>query len=180
VFWDKKTGRWRSQLGNNMHKESQHSAQHCMHDLRVCRGVFWDKKTGRWRSQLGYNNRKIFMGYFNTPEEAGAAYDAKAVEIHGRSGERVVLLASFVQPPQLKILLYSSADHLSCHLVRLRTCLDGGCGILRVWFLACCLYASPLQRRQALPMAPKQWRYTAGAVSASFTLGIIGNPGILC
>jgi hypothetical protein len=49
--------------------------------------VFWDKKTGRWRSQLGYNNRKIFMGYFNTPEEAGAAYDAKAVEIHGRLGE---------------------------------------------------------------------------------------------
>jgi hypothetical protein len=49
--------------------------------------VFWDKKTGRWRSQLGYNNRKIFMGYFNTPEKAGAAYDAKAVEIHGRSGE---------------------------------------------------------------------------------------------
>jgi hypothetical protein len=27
------------------------------------------------------------MGCFNMPEEAGAAYDAKAVEIHGRLGE---------------------------------------------------------------------------------------------
>eukprot|EP00879_Flechtneria_rotunda_P019645 GHRR01020641.1.p1 GENE.GHRR01020641.1~~GHRR01020641.1.p1 ORF type:complete len:319 (+),score=199.76 GHRR01020641.1:31-957(+) len=48
------------------------------------KGVFWDRKTGRWRSQLGYHNRKIFMGYFNTPEEAAIAYDQKAVELHGR------------------------------------------------------------------------------------------------
>jgi hypothetical protein len=51
------------------------------------RGVFWDRKTGRWRSQLGYHNRKIFMGYFNEPEEAARAYDAKAVELHGAMGE---------------------------------------------------------------------------------------------
>lgn len=50
--------------------------------------MFWDRKTGRWRSQLGYNNRKIFMGYFNTPEEAAQAYDQKAVEIHGQLGEQ--------------------------------------------------------------------------------------------
>ena len=52
------------------------------------RGVFWDRKTGRWRSQLGYHNRKIFMGYFNEPEEAARAYDAKAVELHGPMGKK--------------------------------------------------------------------------------------------
>jgi hypothetical protein len=36
------------------------------------------------------------MGYFNTPEEAGAAYDAKAVEIHGRLGE--CGLVGFAEP----------------------------------------------------------------------------------
>lgn len=54
--------------------------------MLLFRGVFWDKKTGRWRSQLGFQNRKIFMGYFDTAEEAAAAYDQKAVELHGRLG----------------------------------------------------------------------------------------------
>jgi hypothetical protein len=49
--------------------------------------VFWDRKTGRWRSQLGYNHRKLFMGYFESAEDAAVAYDCKAVELHGFNGE---------------------------------------------------------------------------------------------
>lgn len=55
--------------------------------LVACRGVFWDRKTGRWRSQLGYNHRKLFMGYFESAEDAAVAYDCKAVELHGFNGE---------------------------------------------------------------------------------------------
>jgi hypothetical protein len=51
------------------------------------RGVFWDKKSKRWRCQLGHKNKKIFLGYYNDPEEAARAYDVKLVELNGAAGE---------------------------------------------------------------------------------------------
>jgi hypothetical protein len=51
-----------------------------------CRGVFWDKKTRRWRCQLGYQSKKIFLGYFDTAQDAAKAYDRKLVELRGASG----------------------------------------------------------------------------------------------
>ena len=48
--------------------------------------MFWDKKTGRWRSQIGHQNRKVFLGYYDTPEEAARVYDRKALELHGFAG----------------------------------------------------------------------------------------------
>ena len=50
------------------------------------RGVFWDKKSKRWRCQLGHKNKKVFLGYFNDPEEAARAYDRKLVELNGAAG----------------------------------------------------------------------------------------------
>jgi hypothetical protein len=49
--------------------------------------VFWDKKSKRWRCQLGHKNKKIFLGYYNDPEEAARAYDVKLVELNGAAGE---------------------------------------------------------------------------------------------
>ncbi|GBF99042.1 hypothetical protein Rsub_11987 [Raphidocelis subcapitata] len=46
-------------------------------------GVFWDAKTARWRSQIGHKNRKIFMGYFDSEEEAAREYDMKQIELNG-------------------------------------------------------------------------------------------------
>jgi hypothetical protein len=51
-----------------------------------CSGVFWDKKTRRWRCQLGYQSKKIFLGYFDTAQDAAKAYDRKLVELRGASG----------------------------------------------------------------------------------------------
>lgn len=36
-----------------------------------------------WGAQVGYGGRKVFVGYFNTLEEAALARDRKAVELHG-------------------------------------------------------------------------------------------------
>ncbi|KIY98262.1 hypothetical protein MNEG_9699 [Monoraphidium neglectum] len=74
---------------------------------RQYRGVFWDKKTRRWRCQLGFQSKKIFLGYFDTAQDAAKAYDRKLVELRGASArtnypitEYLSLLGTGVAPPQ--------------------------------------------------------------------------------
>ena len=62
------------------------------------RGVEHYPKKGKWRANIGYGGKCIRLGYFNSPEDAAHARDAKARELHGefavlnfpRPGERGV------------------------------------------------------------------------------------------
>jgi len=47
------------------------------------KGVTWDKTRKKWKAQIMLNQKGIFIGRFNTPEEAATAYDKKAIEIFG-------------------------------------------------------------------------------------------------
>jgi hypothetical protein len=47
------------------------------------KGVVYRNRTGRYEVGIGYGMRRIHIGTFATPEEAGAAYDAKARELFG-------------------------------------------------------------------------------------------------
>lgn len=47
------------------------------------RGVNFDKATGKWKAQIQRDGRKRAIGYFGTPEDAKAAYDAEAERLHG-------------------------------------------------------------------------------------------------
>ena len=42
-----------------------------------------NRKRGRWVAQIQKDGKKTHLGYFGTPEEAGAAYKAAAKIIHG-------------------------------------------------------------------------------------------------
>lgn len=45
------------------------------------RGVH--KKGDKWIAQIYHNNKKLGLGYFNTPQEAALAYNDKAIELRG-------------------------------------------------------------------------------------------------
>lgn len=47
------------------------------------KGVSWEKRRHKWLAQIGFNYKSIFIGYFDTPEEAHEAYCRKADELFG-------------------------------------------------------------------------------------------------
>lgn len=47
------------------------------------KGVSWQKRRNKWVAQIGFNLKNHFIGYFDTPEEAHAAYCKKATELFG-------------------------------------------------------------------------------------------------
>jgi hypothetical protein len=47
------------------------------------KGVTWKKLKNKWSAQIMINYKKKNLGYFNTPEEAHAAYCKAAKELHG-------------------------------------------------------------------------------------------------
>jgi HNH endonuclease/AP2 domain len=66
-------------------REATH-AQNCAnrrHRGPGLKGAVFDKSTGKWHSRIRHQGKKKYLGYFNTAEEAHAAYVAKAEEVFG-------------------------------------------------------------------------------------------------
>jgi hypothetical protein len=47
------------------------------------KGAYWDKYKNKWFSQIRVNGNKIFLGRFNSIEEAHKAYCKAAMNYHG-------------------------------------------------------------------------------------------------
>lgn len=47
------------------------------------KGVCWYPQTKKWRAQIGFQGKNTNLGYFNTPEDAHAAYCAAASQLFG-------------------------------------------------------------------------------------------------
>jgi hypothetical protein len=47
------------------------------------KGVSWHKGCGKWRAQICVNRKKKYLGLFDAPEDAHAAYSKAAKELHG-------------------------------------------------------------------------------------------------
>lgn len=53
------------------------------HNKSGLKGAWWAKRERKWLSQINAGGVRYTLGYFNTPEEAHAAYMAKGRELHG-------------------------------------------------------------------------------------------------
>ena len=68
------------------------SSQNC-HNHRISlrntsgfKGVSRHKKSDKWRAYIRFQGRQIWLGLFDTPEEAAAAYAAASEKFHGEFG----------------------------------------------------------------------------------------------
>lgn len=61
---------------------SQNAANCLPRGDRLLKGVTL-YKPGVWLAQISFQRKRRHIGYFDTPEDAAAAYDAKARELHG-------------------------------------------------------------------------------------------------
>lgn len=64
---------------------SQNRANSRMHKNNTSgyKGVSWHKASGKWSATIGWQKKLLFIGLFDTPEEAHEAYKEKARELHG-------------------------------------------------------------------------------------------------
>jgi hypothetical protein len=47
------------------------------------RGVCLHKQSGKWQAGINFNGKAIYLGLFQTPEEASDAYKQAAIRLHG-------------------------------------------------------------------------------------------------
>jgi len=47
------------------------------------KGVYWAPRHKKWHAQIRHARHLYDLGYFDCPEDAARAYDAKAREVHG-------------------------------------------------------------------------------------------------
>ena len=65
------------------HGENCQNSKVRKHSHTGLKGVGYDSRRGLWRARINVEGKKNWLGYFNSPEEAHAAYCKAAKELHG-------------------------------------------------------------------------------------------------
>ena len=105
--------RWVSSSENNRNKQVTSS------NTSGYVGVSWHKQTNKWSASYKLNYKKNHLGYFNTKEDAGRAYDRAVLEV---DPEHCVLNFPI---PQKQKNVYISYHTLKTHLAELKSIIDG-------------------------------------------------------
>ena len=53
------------------------------HNTSGLKGAYWDKRAGKWLAQIKHRRQQHHLGFYDTAEEAHAAYCAAAARLHG-------------------------------------------------------------------------------------------------
>jgi hypothetical protein len=70
----------RRQNSYNVKKKSSINGIECSSTKK---GVNLVKGSNKWRSRITINGKRLYLGLFNSEEEAGAAYNKVARKLHG-------------------------------------------------------------------------------------------------
>ena len=62
---------------NNMHNKGKPTT-----NTSGYKGVSWNKKASKWLAKIKFNNQTMYLGLFNTPEEAHLSYCIAADKYH--------------------------------------------------------------------------------------------------
>jgi hypothetical protein len=74
----------RSNIRTATHSQNSHNRKMHVTNTSGFKGVVRNNKRGRpWLARIALNRRQMYIGVFDTPEEAARAYDRKAKELHG-------------------------------------------------------------------------------------------------
>lgn len=63
--------------------DNQHNKPRYQTNKSGYKGVSFDAKKKKWQAAITVKTQKVWLGYFDTPEEAHEAYRAAAKELHG-------------------------------------------------------------------------------------------------
>lgn len=55
-------------------QQNQYNGNRRRNNTSGFKGVCWDKPVRRWRATIAHNRKSVFLGHYDTPEEAAAAY----------------------------------------------------------------------------------------------------------
>lgn len=73
----------RSNLRAATNSQNQFNSKQHADSSSPYKGVYWVADISKWGAKIGFNWKTKSLGFFETPEEAHAAYSAAAVELHG-------------------------------------------------------------------------------------------------
>lgn len=80
-------------LNNRRNNLREATPMQNMHNRRInannksgFKGVSLHRRTGKWVAQIRINGEKTYLGYYQTPEKAHAAYCAASAKHHGEFG----------------------------------------------------------------------------------------------
>lgn len=77
--------RWEN-LREATHEENLRNYPRPRHNTSGVKGVYWNKKNRKWKAQIRVNRSRIYLGLFDSLDEAAAAYAAASAQHHGEFG----------------------------------------------------------------------------------------------
>lgn len=70
-------------LRNATPTQNQRNKSICKNNTSGFKGVSWHKNRNKWSCTIRIGVKKIYLGYFNTKEDAAEAYNLAAEKYHG-------------------------------------------------------------------------------------------------